>query len=138
MSKNIYHQKIAEKKADLARLQEFRELTGELASYLESIGNNLETMKGGAEGVALILANWQNVIKSISLASIGLMKYSDKDYTTDTPFPEPLVRIKLDRDDETTEDNEEGSSQIAAGIASDDRASTEGSQVQLFSESGNE
>ncbi|KAK6465083.1 DASH complex subunit Dad2-domain-containing protein [Scheffersomyces coipomensis] len=109
MSKsNVYQQKIAEKKADLEKLQEFRTLTSELATYLEGIGDRLDHMKDGTESVALILANWQNVVKAISLASLGLLKYSDKDYDTKTPLPEALVRIKLDKDEDDPLDNEDG------------------------------
>ncbi|KAK6458040.1 DASH complex subunit Dad2-domain-containing protein [Scheffersomyces xylosifermentans] len=122
MSRNIYNQKIADKRAELARLHEFRQLTGELASYLEEIGDKLDTMKGGTESVALILANWQNVVKSISLASLGLMKYTDKDYETAVPLPEALVRIKLDRE----------------GTGEDANTSIDASQSQGISESENE
>lgn len=99
MLKNIYTQKIIEKRADLEKLQEFRQLTNELATSLEQVGEKLDIMKDGTESVSLILANWQNVVKSISLASLGLMKHSDQDYETKTPLPEALVRIKLDKDD---------------------------------------
>lgn len=96
LQNTVYYQnKIAEKRADLEMLQEFRQLTAELASNLETAGNQLETMKDGTESVAHILANWQNVIKSVSLASLGLLKYTDNDYEESAPLPEPLVRIKL-------------------------------------------
>jgi DASH complex subunit DAD2 len=103
MLKNIYTQKIAEKRADLQKLQEFRQLTNELATSLEQVGEKLDIMKDGTESVSLILANWQNVVKSISLASLGLMKYSDQDYEIKTPLPEALVRIKLDKDEDEPE-----------------------------------
>ncbi|KAK6204376.1 DASH complex subunit Dad2-domain-containing protein [Scheffersomyces amazonensis] len=107
MSKsNVLQQKIAEKKDDLEKLQEFRSLTSELATYLEGIGDRLDQMKEGTESAALILANWQNVVKAISLASLGLLKYSDKDYETKTPLPEALVRIKLDKDEEQEGDGD--------------------------------
>ena len=51
------YQKIAEKRANLERFREFKELTDDLVLQLESIGDKLETMNGGTASVALILAN---------------------------------------------------------------------------------
>jgi DASH complex subunit DAD2 len=99
MLKSIYQQKIAEKRQDLERLQEFKELTEQLATQLDQIGDKLDTMKDGAASVALILANWQNVIKSISLASLGLVNSQ----SSSNSLPEPLVRVRLDKDDESEE-----------------------------------
>lgn len=83
--------RIADKRADLAMLQEFRQLTALLADNLDQVGDQLETMKGGTESVAMILANWQNVIHSVSLASMGLMGGKE--------MPEALVRIREDEDE---------------------------------------
>ncbi|ODV78060.1 DASH complex, subunit Dad2 [Suhomyces tanzawaensis NRRL Y-17324] len=106
LKNNVYHQTIVDKRADLEMLQEFRQLTAELATNLELVGDKLEHMKGGTESVALILANWQNVVKSISLASLGLMKYSESDYESRAPLPEALVRIKLDKEEQEEDTNE--------------------------------
>ena len=111
------YQKIAEKRANLERFREFKELMDDLVLQLESIGDKLETMNGGTASVALILANWKSVVQSISLASLALMKESN-DNNKET-FPEPLVRVRVgqsndenqeeedDDDDEDVRENEE-------------------------------
>lgn len=107
MLKSLYERKIAEKRQDLLRLQEFKQLTEKLADQLESIGDQLEIMKDGSESVALILSNWQSIVNSISMASLGLMKYSKQDYETGAPLPETLIRVRLDKDDERDKDEQE-------------------------------
>lgn len=105
------YQKIAEKRANLELLREFKTLTDELANELEIIGDRLETMRDGTSSVALILSNWQRIIQSISLASLSLLKL-----TNDGPngvvdrdaYPEPLIRINLDDNEQEGEiDNED-------------------------------
>lgn len=100
-------QKIAEKKAELENLNEIKKFTSILTNQLDELENKLDYMAEGTESVALVLSNWQNVVKSVSLASLGLLKYSEKDYDTGAPLPECLVRIKLDKDDNVDEDIEE-------------------------------
>lgn len=100
-------QKIAEKKAELENLNEIKKFTSILTNQLDDLENKLDYMAEGTESVALVLSNWQNVVKSVSLASLGLLKYSEKDYETGTPLPECLVRIKLDKDDNVGEDIQE-------------------------------
>lgn len=107
MLKSLYEQKIAEKRQDLERLQEFKQLTEKLADQLEGIGDQLDVMKDGTESVGLILANWQSIINSITMASLGLMKYSKQDYETGAPLPEPLVRVNLDKDAKKEEGEDE-------------------------------
>ncbi|CUM56444.1 unnamed protein product [Debaryomyces tyrocola] len=100
-------QKIAEKKAELENLNEIKNFTSILTNQLDELENKLDYMAEGTESVALVLSNWQNVVKSVSLASLGLLKYSEKDYDTGAPLPECLVRIKLDKDDNLGEDIQE-------------------------------
>lgn len=94
---------IEEKREELLQLKVLNKYTYDLVLQLEEIQEKLLTMGDGVESVALILSNWQNVINSISLASMGVMKYSSKDYKETQPLPETLVRIKLDKDSEETE-----------------------------------
>ena len=123
MLKSVYQQKIAEKRQDLERLQEFKQLTEQLANQLDQIGDKLDTMKDGAASVALILANWQNVIKSISLASLGLANSQ----SSSEPLPEPLVRVRLDKDDgsEDTEASEYLQENQTQEVESDREAQSE-------------
>lgn len=89
---------IEKKKEELLQLKVLNKYTYDLVLQLEEIQEKLQTMGEGVESVALILSNWQNVINSISLASMGVMKYSAKDYEEQHPLPETLVRIKLDKE----------------------------------------
>ncbi|CAK7894689.1 DASH complex subunit Dad2p [[Candida] anglica] len=99
MKSNFIQQKIAEKRSELESLNEIKKFTSILTGQLENLESKLNDMAEGTESVALVLSNWQNVVNSISLASLGLLKYSQKDYETGTPLPEYLVRIPLDKDD---------------------------------------
>lgn len=106
-------QKIQEKRAELEYLNEIKRNSGILTTQLETLLSKLNDMADGTEAVALVLSNWQNVVSAVSLASLGLYKYSKKDYETETPLPEYLVRIKLEKDDapeiaESEEDDTEG------------------------------
>lgn len=97
---NSLQAKIDEKREELENLQELKKFTGVLVRQLEQIEDKFETMADGAESVALVLSNWKSVMNSVSLASLGLLKYSSKDFKESAPLPECLVRIKLDKDDE--------------------------------------
>ncbi|KAI5952977.1 DAD2 [Candida theae] len=93
------YQKIAEKRANLELLREFKTLTDELANELESIGDRLETVRDGTSSVALILSNWQRIIQSISLASLCLLKSTNGPSVDRDAYPEPLIRINLNESD---------------------------------------
>lgn len=90
--------RIAEKRQELESLSEIKYNTALLAEQLKSIEEKLDSMADGAESVALILSNWQNVINSISLASLALRKYGKKDFEDKEPLPECLVRINMNQD----------------------------------------
>ncbi|KAI5963270.1 DAD2 [Candida pseudojiufengensis] len=113
MSKNsVIYQKISEKRKNLEQLKQFKQLTEELNLNLNDISNQISKMKNGTESVALILQNWQRVIQSISLASLGLLKYqqqqlSDKQVDDDEIYPETLVRINLNEEDDIEVEGED-------------------------------
>mmetsp|Transcript_4186 Transcript_4186/g.4118 ORF Transcript_4186/g.4118 Transcript_4186/m.4118 type:complete len:150 (+) Transcript_4186:3385-3834(+) len=115
-------QKIAEKKAELENLNEIKKFTSILTNQLDELENKLDYMAEGTESVALVLSNWQNVVKSVSLASLGLLKYSEKDYETGAPLPECLVRIKLDKDDNMSESIQDKEEAEEEGYILDQRA----------------
>lgn len=96
--KTLLQTKIEQKEDELRDLQEIRSYTETLAAQLEQIGEKLDEMAGGAESIALVLSSWQNIMNLVSLASLGLLNYSKKDYETGCPLPETLVRINLHRD----------------------------------------
>lgn len=93
-------QKIAEKRAELESLTEIKNLTGNLTSQLKELETKLSTMSDGTETVALVLSNWQNVVRSVSLASLGLLKYTEGGDKDEKAMPETLVRIPLAKDEE--------------------------------------
>lgn len=101
-------QRIDEKKAELTNLIEVKQFTETLKDQLDQLQDKLGDMVDGTESVALVLSTWQNVIRSVSLASLGLYKYSQKDQEG-TPLPETLVRIKLDKDDDVDSDGNNNS-----------------------------
>lgn len=98
--KTLLQTKIQQKEDELKDLQEIRSYTAILAEQLEQIEAKLDEMAGGAESVSLVLSSWQNIMNSVSLASLGLLNYSKKDYEAGCPLPEPLVRINLHKDTE--------------------------------------
>lgn len=97
--KTLLQTKIDQKEDELRDLQEIRAYTGTLAAQLEQIEGKLDEMAGGVESVALVLSSWQNIMNLVSLASLGLLNYSKKDYEAGCPLPEPLVRINLHKDE---------------------------------------
>lgn len=100
-------QRLIEKRAELASINEIKALTDTLTDQLELLEEKLGSMAEGTHSVAHVLSSWQNVVKSISLASLGLLKYSEKDYETKKPLPETLVRIPLNKDEREDDDDEE-------------------------------
>lgn len=97
-----YQIQIAERQAELKKLLEFRDVALGMASELTTLQTKLETMEDGAKGVALVLSNWHNVTRAISLASLSLSRYSENEYVNGHPVPERLVRVRLDKDSEET------------------------------------
>lgn len=89
---------IEAKREELQQFKLLNKYTYDLVLQLEEIEEKLEVMGDGAESVALILSNWQNVINSISLASLGLMKHKERSSDEENPLPETLIRIKLNQE----------------------------------------
>jgi DASH complex subunit DAD2 len=80
--------RIEEKKAELAHLQELKELSAAVATQMEALEQKLSTLSDGTEGrrvrasqvvwdnainnllaVATVLGNWHNVLRAINMAS---------------------------------------------------------------------
>lgn len=84
--------RIAAKKAELENLRQLRDLSGTLAMQMQALESKIATLKDGTEGslspfprlsvarlicfpaVACVLANWDNVLRAISLASSKLAR----------------------------------------------------------------
>jgi len=61
--------RVNEKKAELENLKELRNLSASMASQMEALEQKLATLSDGTEAIALVLANWHNVLRAINMAS---------------------------------------------------------------------
>ena len=61
--------RVNEKKAELENLKELRSLSAAMASQMEALEQKLATLSDGTEAIALVLANWHNVLRAINMAS---------------------------------------------------------------------
>lgn len=61
--------RINAKRAELENLRQLRDLSGNLAEQLSALEGKLSTLKDGAQSVALVLANWENVLRAINMAA---------------------------------------------------------------------
>ncbi|KAI2790419.1 DASH complex subunit DAD2 [Penicillium oxalicum] len=100
--------RIAAKKAELENLRQLRDLSGTLAMQMQALESKIATLKDGTEAVACVLANWENVLRAISLASTkasGLDSgHADtEDFTREPRLPSTLVRIPAEPREKTGE-----------------------------------
>ncbi|EPS31879.1 hypothetical protein PDE_06837 [Penicillium oxalicum 114-2] len=86
--------RIAAKKAELENLRQLRDLSGTLAMQMQALESKIATLKDGTEAVACVLANWENVLRAISLAS---------NFTREPRLPSTLVRIPAEPREKTGE-----------------------------------
>ncbi|KAL4981618.1 DASH complex subunit Dad2-domain-containing protein [Aspergillus falconensis] len=102
--------RVASKKAELDNLIQLRDMSSGLAGQMEALQTKLETLRDGTEAVACVLANWDNVLRAITMASTRLTMLKEvpeqeptideKDnVSTDTPLPATLVRIPASQQD---------------------------------------
>ncbi|KAE8136140.1 DASH complex subunit Dad2-domain-containing protein [Aspergillus pseudotamarii] len=99
--------RIASKKAELDNLKQLRDMSCALAMQMQVLEEKIGTLKDGTEAVACVLANWDNVLRSISMASKAVTvqrpimqnpnPLSKDDKTGDSPMPATLVRIPADQ-----------------------------------------
>ncbi len=64
--------RIAAKRSELENLQKLRDLSATLAGRLGDLEEKLGTLRDGTEAVACVLANWDHVLRAISMASSEL------------------------------------------------------------------
>ncbi|KAF8474862.1 DASH complex subunit Dad2-domain-containing protein [Kalaharituber pfeilii] len=79
-------QRINEKREELDNLLQLKELSALLALQMEQLEAKLNTLADGTEAIAHVLANWQNVLRAISMASTPLSKLSGKKVAEKDPF----------------------------------------------------
>lgn len=68
-SQSHLQSRIASKRAELENLQQLRDLSADLATQLAALEAKLATLRDGTQSVALVLANWDNVLRAISMAA---------------------------------------------------------------------
>ncbi|RMZ77469.1 hypothetical protein DV738_g4376, partial [Chaetothyriales sp. CBS 135597] len=56
--------RIAHKRAELAHLQQLRDLSAQMAEQMRVLEEKLATLSDGTEAVACVLANWDNVMQN--------------------------------------------------------------------------
>ncbi|KAL4861610.1 hypothetical protein BDV12DRAFT_179983 [Aspergillus spectabilis] len=106
--------RIASKKAELENLVQLRDMSNALAGQMEALQAKLETLKDGTEAVACVLANWDNVLRAITMASTKMTTLNgmaEKETGTDDidkvspefPLPATLVRIPATQQDKPSE-----------------------------------
>ncbi|CAI7592745.1 DASH complex subunit DAD2 [Penicillium cosmopolitanum] len=101
--------RIAAKKAELENLRQLRDLSGTLAMQMQALESKIATLKDGTEAVACVLANWDNVLRAISLASKKASGLDDAagaegaDDQTETRLPATLVRIPAESSEKAGE-----------------------------------
>ncbi|GFF75828.1 hypothetical protein IFM61392_09243 [Aspergillus lentulus] len=99
--------RIVSKKAELENLMRLRDLSGVMAMQMQVLETKIGTLKDGTEAVACVLANWDNVIRAISMASTkAAVSISTKDQTSNVEtdhnlmverrLPATLVRIPVE------------------------------------------
>ncbi|KAJ5112099.1 DASH complex subunit DAD2 [Penicillium argentinense] len=101
--------RIAAKKAELENLRLLRDLSGTLAMQMQALESKIATLKDGTEAVACVLANWDNVLRAISLASKQASGLYDAgaeeadESSSETRLPATLVRIPAEPREKTGE-----------------------------------
>jgi DASH complex subunit DAD2 len=99
--------RIVSKKAELENLMRLRHLSGVMAMQMQVLETKIGTLKHGTEAVACVLANWDNVIRAISMASTkAAVSISTKDQSSSVEtdhnlmverrLPATLVRIPVE------------------------------------------
>jgi len=68
-SQSHLQSRIASKRAELENLRQLRDLSADLATQLTALEEKLATLRDGTQSVALVLANWDNVLRAISMAA---------------------------------------------------------------------
>ncbi|KAL5363046.1 DASH complex subunit Dad2-domain-containing protein [Aspergillus floccosus] len=101
--------RIAAKKTELENLKQLRDMSATLAMQMQALETKIGTLKDGTEAVACVLANWDNVLRAISMASTkAAATQAPEGHTPEQPqgplMPATLVRIPAE-DRKKTDDS---------------------------------
>jgi DASH complex subunit DAD2 len=93
--------RIDKKTRELQDAKQLQQLSGTLVSQLEDLTAKLDTLANGTAKVALILANWSQVLRAVGLAQgalpVGEEEEEEEEETiTEMKLPVPLVRIQVE------------------------------------------
>lgn len=66
--------RVNEKKAELEHLKELRDLSAAVATQMEALEKKLGTLSDGTEAIAVVMGNWNNVLRAINMASGTLLE----------------------------------------------------------------
>ncbi|KAK9381247.1 DASH complex subunit Dad2-domain-containing protein [Kockiozyma suomiensis] len=112
---SVLQTRIAEKKQELESLQELKELSASFARQMEQLQEKLSTLVDGTEAVALIVSNWDSILRAINMASANVIAREEAqsrredlneeeqkqlDQRRKTQLPEKLVRVRIDKEEE--------------------------------------
>lgn len=101
--------RINQKRQELQNLTQLRDLSSTLTQQLETLETKLGTLRDGAQSVALVLANWENVLGVIRMVGMSapLVPKAEEDAVEEEDgksergkaqgqeLPVPLVRIPV-------------------------------------------
>ena len=91
--------RINAKRSELANLKQLQDLSAQMATQMSALEGKLATLKDGTEAVACILANWENVLKAISMASTKATDVAGSEIR-EGELPVTLVRIPVRESEE--------------------------------------
>ncbi|KAI1612596.1 DASH complex subunit Dad2-domain-containing protein [Exophiala viscosa] len=87
-SQSLLQTRINAKRAELDNLRQLRDLSANLANQLSTLEAKLTTLRDGTQSVALVLANWDNVLRAISMAAMKVPRPSAQDQDDAETHPE--------------------------------------------------
>ncbi|KAK2735970.1 hypothetical protein FQN57_001043 [Myotisia sp. PD_48] len=98
--------RVAAKRAELENIQRLRDASIALTTQLETLEAKLATLHDGAQAVAYVMANFDNVLKVVNLASSALPQNKlpvvastesamDNIKHSKPPLPTPVVRVPI-------------------------------------------
>ncbi|KAK9543791.1 DASH complex subunit dad2 [Aspergillus fumigatus] len=84
--------RIVSKKAELENLMRLRDLSGAMAMQMQVLETKISTLRDGTEAMACVLANWDNVLRAISMASTkAAVSISKKDQSSSVESGQNLI-----------------------------------------------
>lgn len=67
-------QRLADKQRELEHFTQLQQMSHSLVEELEALEQKLQNLADGTQAVALVLQNWGNIVRALTLASCKLKK----------------------------------------------------------------